>query len=78
MAVGSQLATTNILADLNLVVRHGIAIRIYAIRNFGKILIWQLLKQTTKPNSSWYTNNAVDTHMHHLRCTGDVVKKDKK
>ena len=34
MAVGSQIAITNILADLNLAVWYGIAIHIYASKKF--------------------------------------------
>ena len=34
MAVGSQIATSNILADLNFAVRYRIAISIYASKKF--------------------------------------------
>ena len=49
LAVGSPIAIANILADLNLAVRYGIAIHIYASKKFWRILIWQLLEQTAKP-----------------------------
>ena len=39
LAVEPKIAIERILADLNLAVRYGIAIRIYASR---RILIWQL------------------------------------
>ena len=42
MAVEPKIAIARILADLNLVVRYGIAIRIYASRKFWRILIWWL------------------------------------
>ena len=51
LVVGSQIAIINVLVDLNLAVRYGIAIRIYASKKFWRILIWQLLKQTTKPTN---------------------------
>ena len=51
LAVGSQIAILNVLADLNLAVQYGIATCIYASKKFWRILIWQLLKQTAKlPN----------------------------
>ena len=34
LAVGSQIAIANILVDLNLVVRYGIAIHMYVSKNF--------------------------------------------
>ena len=50
LAVGSQIAITNILADLNLAVWYGITIRIYvSAEKFWRILIWRLLRQSTKP-----------------------------
>ena len=49
LVVGSQIAITNILADLNLAVRYRIAIRTYASKKFWRIIIWQLLRQSTKP-----------------------------
>ena len=49
LGVGSQIAIVNILADLNLAVRYGIAMRIYVSKKFWLILIWWLLKQTPKP-----------------------------
>ena len=42
LAVEPQIATRRILADLNLAVRYGIAIRMYASRKFWRILIWRL------------------------------------
>ena len=42
LAVGSQIATANVLADLNLAVRYGIAMRIYA----SNLVV---LMQTAKP-----------------------------
>ena len=46
-----QPAWTKILANFNLVVRYGIAIRIYASKKFWQILIWRLQRQTAKlPN----------------------------
>ena len=36
------MAIARLLADLNLAVLYGIAIRIYASRKFWQILIWQL------------------------------------
>ena len=51
LAVGSQIVIANVLADLNLAIRYGIAIHIYASKKFWWILIWRLLEQTTKmPN----------------------------
>ena len=53
LAVGSQIiVTANILADLNLAVRYGIAICIISEQEIlADFLIWQSLKQTTKlPN----------------------------
>ena len=42
LAVEPKIAIARILADLNLVVRYGIAIRLYASRKFWRILIWRL------------------------------------
>ena len=42
LAVEPKIAFARILADLNLAVRYGIAIRIYASRKFWRILIWRL------------------------------------
>ena len=42
LAVEPKIAIARILADLNLAVRYGIAIRIYASRKFWRILIWRL------------------------------------
>ena len=42
LAVEPKLAITRILANLNLAVRYGIAIRLYASRKFWRILIWRL------------------------------------
>jgi hypothetical protein len=42
LAVEPKIAIARILADLNLAVRYGIAIRIYASRKFWQILIWRL------------------------------------
>ena len=42
LAVEPKIAIRRILADLNLAVRYGIAIRIYASRKFWRILIWRL------------------------------------
>ena len=42
LAVEPKIAIAGILADLNLAVRYGIAIRIYASRKFWRILIWRL------------------------------------
>ena len=48
LAIGSHIAIAN---DLNLAVRYGIAIRIYANKKFWQILIWQFLMPTAKlPN----------------------------
>ena len=44
-----QPAWTKILANFNLAVRYGIAIRIYASKKFWRILIWRLQRQTAKP-----------------------------
>ena len=41
-AVEPKIAIARILADLNLAVRYGIAIRIYASRKLWQILIWRL------------------------------------
>ena len=49
LAVGSQITILNVLADLNLAVRYGIVMRIYASKKFWRILIRRLLKQTAKP-----------------------------
>ena len=49
LVVGFQIAITNVLADLNLVVRYGITILIYASMKFWQILIWRLLWQSAKP-----------------------------
>ena len=51
LAVVSQIAIANILADLNLAVWYGIDIHIYVSKKFLRILIWRLLMQTAKqPN----------------------------
>ena len=42
LAIEPKIAIARILADLNLVVQYGIAIRIYASREFWQILIWRL------------------------------------
>ena len=42
LAVESKIAIVRILTDLNLAVRYGIAIRIYASGKFWWILIWWL------------------------------------
>ena len=42
LAVEPKIAFARILVDLNLAVRYGIAILIYASRKFWRILIWQL------------------------------------
>ena len=42
LAVEPKITIARILADLNLAVRYGIAICIYASRKFWRILIWQL------------------------------------
>ena len=42
LAVEPKIAIARILADLNLAVRYGIAIRIYVSRKFWRILIWWL------------------------------------
>ena len=42
LAVEPKIAIERILADLNLAVRYGIAMRIYASRKFWRILIWRL------------------------------------
>jgi hypothetical protein len=42
LAVEPKIAIARILANLNLAVRYGIAIRIYARRKFWWILIWRL------------------------------------
>ena len=42
LAVEPRIAIARILADLNLVVRYGIGIRIYTSRKFWRILIWRL------------------------------------
>ena len=42
LAVEPKIAIERILADLNLAVRYGIAIRIYVSRKFWRILIWRL------------------------------------
>ena len=44
-----QPAWIKISVDFNLAVRYGIAIRIYATKNFWWILIWWLQRWTTKP-----------------------------
>ena len=48
LAVEPKIAISRILADVNLAVRYGIAIRIYASRKFWRILIWRL--QYRPPN----------------------------
>ena len=53
LAVTSQIAIANVLADLNLVVWYGIAMHIilYASKKFRQIINLRLLKQTAKlPN----------------------------
>ena len=51
LAVGSPSACARILADLNLAVQYGIAIRIYMSEKFWQILIWWLLGRSAKlPN----------------------------
>ena len=42
LAVEPKIAIARILADLNLVVRYGIAISMYASRKFWWVLIWWL------------------------------------
>ena len=42
LAVEPKIAFARILADLNLAVQYGIAIRMYASRKFWRILIWRL------------------------------------
>ena len=42
LVVEPKIAIARILSDLNLAVRYGIAIRIYASRKFLWILIWRL------------------------------------
>ncbi len=42
LAVEPKIAIAIILADLNLAVRYGIAICIYASRIFWRILMWRL------------------------------------
>ena len=42
LAVEPKIVTGRILVDLNLVVRYGIAIRIYVSRKFWRILVWRL------------------------------------
>ena len=42
LAVEPKIDIERILADLNLVIRYGIDIRIYASRKFWRILIWRL------------------------------------
>ena len=42
LAVEPKIAIARILADLNLAVRYGIAIRVYASRKFWWILSWRL------------------------------------
>ena len=53
LAVGSQIAIANVLADLNLAVRYGIAIRIYASKKFWRInlAVAQAVRQFAKFNS---------------------------
>ena len=43
LAVEPKIAIERILADLNLAVRYGIAIRIYASRKFWRILRYHLI-----------------------------------
>ena len=45
------MAIAKVVADFNLAVRYGIAMRIhvYASKKFWQILIWRLLRSTTKP-----------------------------
>ena len=49
LTVGSQIAISYVLADLNLAVWYRIAICIYGSKKFWRILIWWLLRQSTKP-----------------------------
>ena len=49
LAVRSQIAITNVLVDLNLVVWYRITIRIYVNKKFWWILIWRLLRQSANP-----------------------------
>ena len=42
LAVEPKIAIIRILADLNLAVWYGIAIRIYVSRKFWRIIIWRL------------------------------------
>ena len=42
LVVEPKITIERILADLNLAVRYGIAIRIYVSRKFWRILIWKL------------------------------------
>ena len=54
--VESQIAISNVLADLNMAVRYRIAICIYVSNKVRRILIWWLLRQSAKlPNLSGYT-----------------------
>ena len=52
LMVGSQIAITNVLVDLNLAVRYGIAICLYASKKFWQILIRRLLRQFPNPPNS--------------------------
>ena len=42
LAIEPKITIARILADLNLVVQYGIAIRIYVSKKFWRILIWWL------------------------------------
>ena len=50
LAVGSKIAIATVLADLNLVVRYGIAIPVciymYVCKKYWQILIWRLKRMT--------------------------------
>ena len=78
MAVGSQIAIANVLADLNLAVWYGIALHIYASKKVWQILIWQQLEQTAKlPNliSHKFSSYIVSlhTHIHIHNIIGTVI-----
>ena len=51
MAVEPKIAIERILADLNLAVRYGIAIRIHASRKFWNLAVVIIDRQTAKFNS---------------------------
>ena len=76
MAVGSQIAIANVLADLNLVVWYGIALHIYASKKFWQILIWWQLEQTAKlPNliPHKFSGYIVSLHTHIHIHIGTVI-----